>query len=129
MWDNYKLLAETEEENFYIRDGKNDELQVSYMQGLFGIFQMLGIWMQWQSVKQFEGLKIMEYRYENRERTANGIFFIDEFAALTNCIRQEKEFAEINDSLRRIILMGRAANIHIIMALQRPETSVVRWSD
>ncbi len=24
----------------------------------------------------------------------------------------------------RVILMGRAANIHIIMALQRPETSV-----
>ncbi len=32
---------------------------------------------------------------------------------------------QINDSLRKIILMGRAANIHIIMALQRPETSVL----
>ncbi len=34
---------------------------------------------------------------------------------------KKREFAENNDSLRRIILMGRAANIHIIMALQRPE--------
>ncbi len=65
---------------------------------------------------------IMEYRYENRERTANGIFLvIDEFAALAIAL-DKKEFAEINDSLRRIILWVERANIHIIMALQRPET-------
>ncbi len=41
--------------------------------------------------EQFERLKIMEYRYENRERTQNGIFLvIDEFAALRICIRQER---------------------------------------
>ncbi len=39
-----------------------------------------------------------EYRYENRERTANGIFLvIDEFAALRIAL-DKKEFAEINDS-------------------------------
>ncbi len=41
---------------------------------------------------------------------------IDEFAALRIAL-DKKDSAEINDSLRRIIFMGRAANIHIIMAL------------
>ncbi len=35
-----------------------------------------------------------------------------------------KNLAEINDT-RRIHIDGRAANIHIIMALQRPEISVL----
>ncbi len=30
----------------------------------------------------------------------------------------KKEFDEINDSLKRIILMGRSANVHLVMALQ-----------
>ncbi len=69
-----------------------------------------------------------EQRYDSKERDASGIFFvIDEFVALRIAL-DKKEFAEINDSLRRIILMGRAANIHIIMALQRPNISI-RWSD
>ncbi len=34
-------------------------------------------------------------------------FVIDEFAALRIVFQTRKEFAEINDSLRRIILMGR----------------------
>ncbi len=56
-----------------------------------------------ETVRKIE--KIMEYRYENR-RTANGIFLvIDRFAAL-GVTGTKKEFAEINDSLRRIILMG-----------------------
>ncbi len=42
--------------------------------------------------------------------------------ANTNEMRKREKVFEINDSLRRIILMGRAANIHIIMALQRPDT-------
>ena len=76
-----------------------------------------------ETVKKIE--KIMEQRYESKERNASGIFLvIDEFAALRIALGK-KEFTEINDSLRRIILMGRAANIHIIMSLQRPETSVL----
>ncbi len=49
------------------------------------------------------------------------------FLLLMSCCKialDKKEF-EINDSLRKIALMGRAANIHVIMALQRPETSVL----
>ncbi len=66
-----------------------------------------------------ERLKNHGYRYENRKRTANGIFLvIDEFAALRITL-DRKILLEINGSLRRIILMGRAANIRIIMALQR----------
>ncbi len=54
-----------------------------------------------------------------------GIFLvIDEFVALRIVI-DKKVICRNHDSLRRIILMGRAINIHIIMALQRPETSVL----
>ncbi len=54
----HKLLAETEEES-YICDGKNDELYELCKDYLN--LQMLNP-MQWQSMKQFERLKIMEYR-------------------------------------------------------------------
>ncbi len=47
---------------------------------------------------------------------------VDEFAALK--FPMDKEFNEINDSLKRIILMGRSANVHLLMALQRAETSM-----
>lgn len=119
----HKLLAETEEENLYICDGKNDELYELCKDYLNLSNVESDSFRIGETVRKIE--KIMEYRYENRERTANGIFLvIDEFAALRIAL-DKKEFAEINDSLRRIILMGRAANIHIIMALQRPETSVL----
>lgn len=119
----HKLLSETEEENLYICDGKNDELYElckDYLKLSNVESEAIAIG---ETIRQIE--KIMETRYENRERNANGIFLvIDEFAALRIALGK-KEFAEINDSLRRIILMGRAANIHIIMSLQRPETSVL----
>ncbi len=37
----------------------------------------------------------------------------------------KKEFNEINDSLKKNYLMGRSANVHLLMALQRAETSVI----
>lgn len=119
----YKLLAETEEENLYICDGKNDELYELCKDYLKLPNVESDSFRIGETVKHIE--KIMEQRYENKERNSSGIFLvIDEFAALRIAL-DKKEFAEINDSLRRIILMGRAANIHIIMALQRPETSVL----
>ena len=76
-----------------------------------------------ETVKHVE--QIMDKRYEKKDRNVSGLFLvIDEFAALRIALGK-KEFTEVNDSLRRIILMGRAANIHIVMSLQRPETSVL----
>lgn len=119
----YKLLAETEEENLYICDGKNDELYELCKDYLKLPNVESDSFRIGETVKKIE--KIMEQRYESKERNASGIFLvIDEFAALRIALGK-KEFTEINDSLRRIILMGRAANIHIIMSLQRPETSVL----
>lgn len=119
----YKLLSETEKENLYICDGKNDELYELCKDYLKLPNVESDSFRIGETVKNIE--KIMEQRYENKERNSSGIFLvIDEFAALRIAL-DKKEFAEINDSLRRIILMGRAANIHIIMALQRPETSVL----
>ena len=119
----YKLLAETEEENLYICDGKNDELYELCKDYLKLPNVESDSFRIGETVKKIE--KNMEQRYESKERNASGIFLvIDEFAALRIALGK-KEFTEINDSLRRIILMGRAANIHIIMSLQRPETSVL----
>ncbi|WP_338139375.1 FtsK/SpoIIIE domain-containing protein, partial [Streptococcus mitis] len=76
-----------------------------------------------ETVKHVE--QIMDKRYEKKDRNVSGLFLvIDEFAALRIALGK-KEFTEVNDSLRRIILLGRAANIHIVMSLQRPETSVL----
>ena len=119
----YKLLAETEEENLYICDGKNDELYELCKDYLKLPNVESDSFRIGETVKKIE--KIMDDRYEKKDRNASGIFLvIDEFAALRIALGK-KEFTEINDSLRRIILMGRAANIHIIMSLQRPETSVL----
>ncbi len=75
-----------------------------------------------QSVKQFEIEKSwVQIREQRKNCKWNISFVIDEFAALRIAL-DKKEFAE---SMTIIILMGRVANIHIIMALQRPETSVL----
>ncbi len=42
----------------------------------------------------------------------------------TKNFMDKKEFNEINDSLKRIILMGFCLQ-HLLMALQRAETSVI----
>ena len=119
----HKLLAETSENNLYICDGKNDELYELCKDYLKLSNVESDSFVIGETVRKIE--KIMDDRYENRERNAKPIFLIvDEFAALRIAL-PKKEFAEINDSLKRIILMGRASNIHILMALQRPETSVL----
>ncbi len=56
-----------------------------------------------------------------------GYFVIDEFAVLRIAL-DKKEFAEINDSLRRIILMGRAANT-IGPGGVTTSGNMHRWSD
>ncbi len=79
-----------------------------------------------ETVKKIE--KIMEQRYGSKERDASVMIVIIEFAALRIAL-DKKEFGEINDSLRRIILMGRAANIYIITALQTSGNISIRWGD
>ncbi len=62
---------------------------------------------------------------ENREKNCKwNISVIDESGKVKNRIQTRKNFAEINDSLRRIILKGRAANIHD-GGTERPETFVL----
>ncbi len=48
---------------------------------------------------------------------------VDEFAALRISMDKER-FNEINDSLKRIILMGRSADVRLLIALQE-QTSMV----
>ncbi len=58
----------------------------------------------------------------------NGIFLvIDEFAALRIAL-DRKEFAEINDSLRRIILKGRAVQHSYYHGIAKARDICIRWS-
>ncbi len=71
----------------------------------------------------------MEQRYDSKEKDASRIFLvIDEFAAL-RIDWDKKEFAEINDSLRRIILMGRAAKHSHYHGVTNARNISIRWSD
>ena len=119
----YKFLGETKKENIYICDGKGDDLyKVSkYTLDLSNVGR--------KDEEIFDYIKdvenLMDRRYDGTDSKTNPIFLVvDEFAALRISM-DKKDFSEMNNSLRRIILMGRAANIHLLMALQRAETSVI----
>lgn len=119
----YKFLRETPKENVYICDGKNDDLyKVSkYMLELPNVGNVNEEIADY--IKDVEN--IMDRRYAGQEQRKHPILLVvDEFAGVRDSM-DKKEFEVLNKALRRIMMMGRAANIHIIMALQRPETSVL----
>lgn len=119
----YKFLRETPKENVYICDGKNDDLyKVSkYMLELPNVGNVNEEIADY--IKDVEN--IMDRRYAGQEQRKHPILLVvDEFAGVRDSM-DKKEFEVLNKALRRIMMMGRAANIHIIMALQRPETAVL----
>ena len=74
-------------------------------------------------IKDVENL--MDRRYDGKDKKKYPILLvIDEFAGVRDSM-DKKEFEPLNKAVRRIIMLGRAANVHLIMALQRPETSVL----
>lgn len=119
----YKFLGETTKDNLFICDGKGEEL---YNVSKYNLdLPNVGRTKEeiFDYIKDVENL--MDRRFEGTDSKTNPIFLVvDEFAALRISM-DKKEFTEINDSLKRIILMGRSANVHLLMALQRAETSVI----
>ncbi len=108
LWIIHKLLAETEEENLYICDGVDELYELCRI-----IWNLSNVESDAMAIGETVR-KIENYGVDNINRERTGIFLvIDEFAALRIAL-DKKEFAEINDSLQRIIPMGRAANIHIL---------------
>ncbi len=120
LWNEvYKFIKETEEENLYICDGKND----SYTELCKGLFEIVNV------ESDFHRIGETVRKIENhgatmtvKKRDASGIFVIDEFIALRIAL-DKKEFAEITDGLRRPI--DRAATFTITLALQRPKISAL----
>ncbi len=115
----YKF-RETNKDNLFICDGKGEEL---YNVGKYildlpnvGAEQKYLITSKMQKNLMIEDFKVQRFKDKL-------ISVVDEFAALRISM-DKKEFNEINDSLKRA-LMGRSANVHLLMALQRAETSVI----
>lgn len=119
----YKCLRETTKDNIFICDGKGEELyRVSnYLLELPNVGRTREEIFDY--IKDVEN--IMDRRHHGIEENQSPVFLVvDEFAALRISMNK-KEFEDLNNSLKRIILMGRSSNVHLIMALQRAETSVI----
>lgn len=119
----YRFLRETPKENVYICDGKNDDLyKVSkYM------LEIPNVGSKNEEIADYikDVENIMDRRFAGEEKRKYPILLVvDEFASVRDSM-DKKEFEPINKALRRIISLGRAANVHLIMALQRPETAVL----
>ena len=67
----------------------------------------------------------MDERYRDKFRSREAIFLvIDEFAALS-LVLEKDEFKELNKRLKTIILKGRSANIHVLIAMQRASSNSI----
>lgn len=119
----YKFLGETPKKNLYICDGKNDALykickDILELPNVGSGNKEIGHY-----IKEVE--EIMDRRYAGKDKKKYPVLLvIDEFAAVRDSM-DKKEFEPLNKAVRRIIMQGRAANVHLIIALQRPETSVL----
>ena len=116
----YKCLKETTKDNIFVCDGKGEELyRVSnYLLELPNVGKT--------NEEIFDYIKdvenIMDRRHAGIEENKIPIFLVvDEFASLRISMNK-KEFEDLNNSFKRIILMGRSSNVHLIIALQRAET-------
>lgn len=121
----HKMQNETSREKIFICDGKFDELKhISSRMGLSMIAQDI------EQLKYFIEIvnDVMEERYKNNDTDGDAIFLvIDEFASLSLVI-EKKEFNELNRIIKNIILKGRAANIHVLIAMQRASSDAIDLS-
>ena len=119
----YKFLGETTKDNLFICDGKGEELyRVSNY-----LLELPNVGRTSEEISDYikDVENIMDRRHHGIDENKKPIFLVvDEFAALRISMNK-KEFEDLNNSLKRIILMGRSSNVHLIMALQRAETSVI----
>lgn len=112
-----KMKKETNKSNIFICDGKFDELQ-EVSENELGLSMIANN--KEQIIEFIETVEeFMEQRFSNKTKDNEAIFLVvDEFAALSLVI-EKKEWLEVNKRLKNIILKGRAANIHVLIAMQR----------
>lgn len=119
----HKMKSETTKDKILICDGKFDELK--HITGKDMKLPMVAN--DIDQIKNFIEMTndVMELRYEKNDTGKDPIFLIiDEFAALSLVI-EKKEFNELNRKLKNIILKGRAANIHVLIAMQRASSDSI----
>lgn len=113
----HEILREAPTYSIYICDGKFDELEevaTDYFNLPMVASDVKNIKMYIETVEE-----LMEQRYANKSKNNEAIFLIiDEFAALSLVI-DKKEWQSLNTKIKNIILKGRAANVHVLIAMQR----------
>lgn len=119
----HKMLRETQRHNIYICDGKFDELE-TFATDYFNLSMVAS---SVADIKYYIEMveELMEQRYKDKEKNNEAVFLvIDEFAALSLVI-DKKEWQELNKRIKNIILKGRAANIHVLIAMQRASSDSI----
>lgn len=119
----HKMLREAPKHSIYICDGKFDELEdvaTNYFKLQMVASSVEDIKLYIEHVEE-----LMESRYANKSKENEAVFLvIDEFAALSLVI-DKKEWQELNKKIKNIILKGRAANIHVLIAMQRASSDSI----
>lgn len=117
----WKMMAETINENIFVCDGKFDELE-EISKNKFKLKNVAkNVTDIVKSINFVE--EEMNKRYADKFRDRKAVFLvIDEFAALS-LILDKNEVKELTKRLKSIILKGRAANIHVLVAMQRASSA------
>lgn len=119
----HKIMREAPKHSIYICDGKFDELEqvtTNYFKLPMVATSIDDIKLYIESVEE-----LMEQRYASKSKNNDAIFLIiDEFAALSLVI-DKKEWQLLNKKIKNIILKGRSANIHILIAMQRASSDSI----
>lgn len=119
----HKMLKEAPPYLIYICDGKFDELE----QVATDTFNLPMVASSIEDIKLYiESVEeLMEERYSTNSKDNEAVFLvIDEFAAL-NLVIEKKEWQTLNTRIKNIILKGRAANIHVLIAMQRASSDSI----
>ena len=126
----YQLITETikqtEKEEIYICDGKNDELSLHAEK----IFHLKHILKSSKSILETVKtvVKEMDRRFSLRQDKGYNVeffpifLFIDEYTSL-KLVMNKKEYQELEQSIKQLVLKARSANIHLIIALQRASST------
>lgn len=120
-----KMMAETDNENIYICDGKFDELE-EIARNDFGLKNVASS--VDDIVRYIHNVnERMEEAYLKKMKMDPVFLVIDEFAALQLRLNK-KEVEELISCLKNIILKGRRAGYIVVLALQRANREVIDLS-
>ena len=117
------LKLQAEGARLYIADGKFDELYdfAKDLQKNDNNITVAGN--HNEIVEMIKQVEAIMFQRNSKNKNAPIFLCIDEYASLT--LLGKKTVEAMNASLKQLVLMGRAKNIHLIIALQRAGTNVI----